>query len=97
MVGQGYLLKPIRKTLTRYSERKKMIKTRTFREALDKFMKSDVAGNARVQVVLPNGDFYDIKEIKLLENKLIGQAETHRLCITVHPEVWQMGKIKKKL
>lgn len=74
-----------------------MIKTRTFREALDKFLKSEAAGNARVQVVLPNGEFYDIKEIRLLENKIIGEAETHRLAITVHKEAWKMGKVMKKL
>ena len=39
------------------------------RQALDKFMKSPVAQDARVQVVLPNGEFYDIKGIQLLENK----------------------------
>ena len=29
------------------------------RQTLDKFMKSPVAQEARVQVVLPNGEFYD--------------------------------------
>ena len=48
------------------------------RQALDKFMKGEVAQNARVQVVLPNGEFYDVKGIQLLENKLIGVRETHR-------------------
>ena len=67
------------------------------RQALDKFMKSDVAQNARVQVVLPNGDFYDVKGIQLLENKLIGVRETHRLAITIEPTQWHMGKVVKKL
>ena len=66
------------------------------RAALDKFMKGEVAANARVQVVLPNGDFYDIKGIDLLENKLIGVRETHRLAITITPETWKMGKVIKK-
>ena len=62
------------------------------RQALDKFMKADVAQNARVQVVLPNGEFYDIKGIQLLENKLLGVRETHRLAITIEPTQWHMGK-----
>ena len=41
-----------------------------FRQVLDKFLKADVVHNARVQVCLPNGDFYDIKGIQLMENKL---------------------------
>ena len=67
------------------------------RAALDKFMKGEVAANARVQVVLPNGDFYDIKGIDLLENKLIGVRESHRLVITITPETWKMGKVIKKV
>ena len=67
------------------------------RQVLDKLMKSPVAQNARVQVVLPNGDFYDIKGIDLLENKLIGVRESHRLVITITPETWKMGKVIKKV
>ena len=67
------------------------------RQALDKFMQGEVAQNARVQVVLPNGEFYDVKGIQLLENKLIGVRETHRLAITISPEQWKMGKVVKKL
>ena len=32
----------------------------------------------------------------LLENKLIGVRETHRLAITITPETWKMGKVIKK-
>ena len=67
------------------------------RQALDKFMKAEVAQNARVQVVLPNGEFYDVEGIQLLENKLIGVRETHRLAITIEPTQWHMGKVVKKL
>ena len=67
------------------------------RQTLDKFMKSPVAQEARVQVVLPNGEFYDIKGLQLLENKLLGVRETHRLAITIQPESWRMGKVIKKL
>ena len=67
------------------------------RQTLDKFMKSPVAQEARVQVVLPNGEFYDIKGIQLLENKLLGVRETHRLVITIEQNQWTMGKVIKKL
>ena len=55
-----------------------MFTGKVLRQALDKFMKGEVAANARVQVILPNGEFYDITGVKLLENKLIGVRETHR-------------------
>ena len=74
-----------------------MFTGKVLRQALDKFMKGEVAANARVQVILPNGDFYDIDCVKLLENKIIGVRETHRLAITVSPEQWKMGKVIKKL
>ena len=67
------------------------------RQVLDKLMKAPVAQEARVQVVLPNGEFYDVTGIKLLENKLIGVRETHRLAITIEPTQWHMGKVIKKL
>jgi hypothetical protein len=74
-----------------------MINTKQFRLIADKFLKSEVAGNARVQVCLPNGEFYDIKGIQLMENKLVGVRESHRLVITIEPEKWIMGKVMKKL
>ena len=48
-----------------------MISGKLLRQTLDKFMKGEVAQNARVQVVLPNGEFYDIQGIQLMENKLL--------------------------
>ena len=74
-----------------------MFTGKVLRAALDKFMTSEVAANARVQVILPNGEFYDIDGVKLLENKIIGVRETHRLAITVSSEQWKMGKVIKKL
>ena len=67
------------------------------RQALDKFMVSPVAQNARVQVCLPNGEMYDVKGIQLMENKLLGVRETHRLAITIEKNRWAMGKVIKKL
>tara|TARA_R110000744_G_scaffold168076_2_gene285680 strand:+ start:480 stop:701 length:222 start_codon:yes stop_codon:yes gene_type:complete len=73
------------------------MKTKELRAVMDKFLKSDAASNARVQICLPNGEYYDINGMQLLENKLIGVRETHRLVITINPESWQMGKVVKKL
>ena len=74
-----------------------MFTGKILRQAIDKFMKGEVAANARVQVLLPNGEFYDIDGMKLLQNKLIGVRESHRLVFTVTPEKWKMGKVIKKL
>jgi hypothetical protein len=74
-----------------------MINGKQLRMVVDKFMKADVCQNARVQVCLPNGEFYDIKGIQLMENKLFGVRETHRIVITIEPEKWKMGKVLKKL
>ena len=74
-----------------------MISGKLFRQTLDKFLKAPVAQEARVQVCLPDGQFFDIRDIKLLENKLFGVRETHRLVITVQREQVQMGTPIKKL
>ena len=67
------------------------------RQALDKFMVSPVAQNARVQVCLPDGKFYDIQDIKLMENKILGVRETHRLVMTLYTSKWNMGEVIKKI
>ena len=67
------------------------------RQILDKMLKAEVAGEARVQVCLPNGKYYDITSLQLMENKLIGVRETHRLVFTVKAESWNMGKVLKKI
>lgn len=74
-----------------------MISGKLLRQALEKFLVSPVAQNARVQVALPDGKFYDIKGIQLLENKLLGVRETHRIALIIEPEKWSMGKVIKKL
>ena len=74
-----------------------MISGKLFRQVLDKFLKSPVAQEARVQVALPNGDYCDIENIQLLENKILGARESHRLIITIKPEQWRMGAPIKKL
>jgi len=67
------------------------------RQVLDKMLQSGTAQNARVQVCLPDGKFYDITSLQLMENKLIGVRESHRLVFTVQAESWSMGKVLKKL
>jgi len=71
---------------------------RLLRQVLDKMMTSNLhAGNARVQVCLPDGKYYDIASLQLLENKLIGVRESHRLVFTIKAETWNMGKVLKKI
>ena len=74
-----------------------MFTGKVLRAALDKFMKGEVAANARVQVILPNGEFYDIVGINLMENKILGNRETHRLILKIDREKWRMGSVLKKL
>ena len=74
-----------------------MIKGKAFREMLDKFLKSPVCQQARVQVQMPNGEFFDITEISLLENTLLGSKETHRLVFKSEKSRHPMGKIIGKL
>ena len=75
-----------------------MLRGKVLRQILDKFLKgSEVAREARVQVCLPNGEYYDIVGLHLMENKLIGARETHRLVITIDKERWTMGKVLRKI
>ena len=74
-----------------------MVSGKLLRQALDKFLKSPVAQEARVQVCLPDGKYYDIKDIKLMENKILGVRETHRLVMTLYTSKWNMGEVIKKI
>lgn len=64
---------------------------------LEKFNKTPVAQNARIQVALPNGKFYDIQGIRLMENKIVGALETHRLVIVPKVEAVEMGEVTKMI
>ena len=55
---------------------------------------SSVAQDARVQVRTPEGRYYDVQGINLVENKILGARETHRIVITTHEEIAKMGKPK---
>ena len=48
-----------------------------------------------MQVQTSDGVFHDIKSIKLMENRIIGHRETHRIVIEVIPEKAPMGKVVK--
>ena len=66
-------------------------------QVLNKMLVSPAAQDARVQVCLPDGKFYDVTSFQMLENKIIGHRESHRLVFTVKSETWNMGKILKKV
>ena len=59
--------------------------------------KSMVAKNARVSIELPDKSLWDIGEIFLAANKIIGSRETHRLVIRISKEVAPPGEIETKL
>ncbi len=78
-----------------------MISGKEFAKQLEKFLKSPVCQNARIQVKLPQGEFrspdgfFDIKKIYLLQNNVIGSRESHRIVLEISPqESWKMGKPK---
>ena len=77
-----------------------MLSGKLLAQQLEKFMKSPVCQDARVQVKLPTGEFrspdgmFDIKRIYVMENNLIGTRETHRIVLEITPENWKMGKPK---
>jgi len=55
---------------------------------------SSVAQDARVQVRTPDGRHYDVMSVNLVENKIFGARETHRIVITTHEEVAPMASPK---
>ena len=75
------------------------MKAKELRQFLDKFLKSPVAQQARVQIEMPNGEKLDVKEIQLLESRVIGDRDTHILNLKVIKRggTWKMPKIIGKL
>ena len=59
--------------------------------------KSMVAKNARVSVELPDKSLWDVGEIFLAANKIVGSKETHRLVIRINKEIASPGNIETKL
>ena len=65
------------------------------RQVLDKFLKAETVKHARIQVRTSDGVYHDVKSMKLLENRIFGTRETHRIVIEVTPERAPMGKVVK--
>ena len=59
--------------------------------------KSMVAKNARVSVELPDKSLWDVTELFLAANKIVGCRETHRLVIRINKEIASPGEILWKL
>ena len=78
-----------------------MLKGRDIMTIFDRFVGpkkgSSVAQDARVQVRTPEGRHLDVMGVNLVENKIIGAKETHRIVISTHEEVAPMGKPIKLL
>ena len=81
-----------------------MLKAKELARALTKIMKnSEVGKNARIQVRLPQGEyrspdgFFDVVEVKLMQNNVLGHSETHRIVFELYTSdmAWKMGKPKK--
>ena len=75
------------------------MKAKELRQFLDKFLKSPVAQQARVQIEMPNAEKLDVKEIQLLESRVIGDRDTHVLNIkgVRLSGSWKIPKIIGKL
>ena len=75
-----------------------MPKGRDLIQIIDRFVGpkkgSGVAQDARVQVRTPEGRHLDVMGVDLVENKIFGARETHRIVIRTHEEVAPMGKPK---
>ena len=81
-----------------------MISGKMLAEQLEKFLKSPVCQNARVQVKLPHGEYrspdghFDILSVSLVENNVIGSRESHRIVLEISTqESWKMEKPKRKV
>ena len=72
-----------------------MISAVLIRQVLDKFLKGETVKSARIQVRTADGVYHDVKSISLLENRIFGARESHRIVIEVSPERAPMGKVVK--
>ena len=83
------------KKVSRYGEVSKQLTsgylhytTKSLVQVLEKFCESPVGAGARIMLVLPDGrnpmqKEFNIKEITLVENKMIGSREKYRCVILV--------------
>ena len=75
-----------------------MLKSQELEKVIRMFNdRSEAAKNARVSVELPNGSLWDVGEIFLAANKIIGCRETHRIVIRISKEIASQGYIDYKM
>ncbi len=72
-----------------------MISATLIRQVLDKFLKAELVKSARIQIRTSDGVYHDIKSMRLLENRIFGARESHRIVIEVIPEKAPMGRVIK--
>ena len=58
-------------------------------------MKAELVKSARIQIRTKDGVYHDVKSMRLLENRIFGARESHRIVIEVTPERAPMGKVIK--
>ena len=73
----------------------RMISATLIRQVLDKFLKAELVKSARIQIRTSDGVYHDIKSMRLLENRIFGARESHRIVIEVVPEKAPMGRVIK--
>ena len=75
-----------------------MLKCQELEKVLRMFNdKSMVAKNARVSIELPDKSLWDVTELFLAANKIVGSRETHRLVIRISKEIAPPGAIDYKM
>ena len=75
-----------------------MLKSQELEKVIRMFNdKSTVAKDARVSVELPDKSLWDVTELFLAANKIVGSRETHRLVIRINKEIASPGSILWKL
>ena len=58
---------------------------------------STVSKDARVSIELPDKSLWDVGEIFLAANKIIGSRETHRIVIRINKEIAPPGSLDYKM
>jgi len=75
-----------------------MLKSQELEKVMRMFNdKSTVAKEARVSIELPDKSLWDVGEIFLAANKIIGSRETHRIVIRINKEIASPGSLLWKL
>jgi len=75
-----------------------MLKSQELEKVIRMFNdQSIVAKDARVSIELPDKSLWDVGEIFLAANKIIGSKETHRIVIRINKEIASPGEIETKL